>query len=97
MIFTCGCGGLGGRVLTSFRIRGFVLSMLLLLLGFPVHLCLCDSLCPDSGWESTIEGRSSSCSVISELDDSWLLSQGFFCLEQKKNLHLVSSFSVILS
>lgn len=32
--------GLGGRVLTSFRIRVFVLSTLLLLTGFPVRLCL---------------------------------------------------------
>ena len=33
-------GGLGGGVLTSFKIREFVLSMLLFLPGFPVCLCL---------------------------------------------------------
>ena len=58
----------------------------------------CDSLCPDGGWESTKstnEGLGSSYSVISKLHDSWLLSWGFwvfFWSEQKKILHLVSSF-----
>lgn len=38
MIFHMGVGGLW--VVDSFRIRGFVLSMLLLSPGFPVRLCL---------------------------------------------------------
>lgn len=95
MIFTCGEGS-GWWSPYFFQNKGlcaFYVTSLDRLSCPPVPPC--DSLCPDSGWESTKstnEGLGSSCSAISELDDSWLLSQGFFCLEQKKNLHLVSSF-----